>query len=465
MLDYKEFIRNKSQLGKMSGFDPISIPDCLFDFQKHLVDWSLRKGRAAIFADTGLGKSLMQLTWADNVVRRTNKPVLLLTPLAVGQQTEAEAHKFGIEAARSRDGMVPSGARIIITNYENLKHFNWQHFDGVVCDESSILKNFEGAYKAQITEFMRLVPYRLLCTATAAPNDFIELGTSSECLGEMGYMDMLGRFFKNDQNSLHPSSGRGRFECGLQTQNKWRFRGHSVVDFWRWVCSWARAIRKPSDLGFDDSRFFLPEMTMIEHPIMPREARPGYLFSIPAKGLKEQNAERKHTIRERCEKAAQLVADTGESAVCWCELDKEGEVLRKSISGAVEVHGKMADEEKEEKLVAFARGEFRVLVTKKKIAGFGLNWQHCAHQTHFPTNSYEQFYQATKRSHRFGQKRPVRIDIVTSEGSAGELANLKRKGAQADLMFSKLVELMNDQLSINKETIYTKKAEAPKWLK
>lgn len=466
-MNYSEFIQSKRQLDSNSGFEPLWMPDCLFDFQKALVDWAIRKGRAAIFADTGLGKSLMQLVWADNVVRHTNKPVLLLTPLAVGQQTSKEGDKFGVDCVRSHDGKLDGKARVVIANYERLHYFNTNDFDGVVCDESSILKNFDGARKAEITEFMRTRPYRLLCTATAAPNDFIELGTSSECLGELGYMDMLGRFFKNDQNSLHPTSGRGRFESGLMTQNKWRFRGHSFNDFWRWVCSWARAIRKPSDLGFDDSRFILPPLTMKEHQVEPEAPRPGFIFSLPAKGLKEQRAEQRHTVRERCDRAAELVVDSGKPAICWCHLNDEGDLLEKltSTNGeTVQVSGSDSDEEKEEKILAFISGEARVIVSKPKIMGFGLNFQHCAHQTFFPSHSYEQFYQGVRRSWRFGQKSPVHIDIITSEGEQCVLENLKRKGDQADVMFSKLVELMNDQLKIQKSTEFTQKVEIPKWL-
>ena len=255
MSRYSDFIRKKSQLGGNYGFAPLVMPKFLFDFQSHLVEWALVKGRAAIFADCGMGKTPMQLVWAENVVRKENKPVLIIAPLAVSQQTVEEAIKFDIEALRSMTGIV-QGARILVTNYERLHYFDPHDFAGVVCDESSIIKNFDGARKGEITEFMKKVRYRLLCTATAAPNDYIELGTSSEA-GYLGYMDMLNTIFKNDEDSLHPMS----------MGSKWRFKSHAQQDFWRWMASWARACRKPSDLGFDDRTFVLPELRESERAV------------------------------------------------------------------------------------------------------------------------------------------------------------------------------------------------------
>lgn len=460
-MNYAEFLKNKEQLGGFSGFNPPWIPDCLFDFQKSLVDWAIRKGRAALFEDTGLGKTLQQLVWAENVVRKTNGRVLLLTPIAVGAQTETEAARFGIEAQRSNK----PGARITIANYERLHQFDANDFTGVVCDESSILKNFDGTRKRQITEFMRLRPYRLLCTATAAPNDYIELGTSSEALGELGYVDMLKTFFKSSDNK-NAQGGSNGFNRRDPFGGKFRFRGHSADSFWRWVCSWARAIRKPSDIGGDDSRYILPPLVMEEHAVKVAQPRPGFLFALPATGLKEQRAETRHTLTERCAYVAGLVANTKRPAVCWCNLNDEGDLLTNllSDSGAVQVSGGDSEDEKEEKLIAFAAGQIRVLVTKPKIAGFGLNWQHCAHQTFFPSHSYEQFYQGVRRCHRFGQKSSVKIDVVTSDGEVGVLDNLKRKSAAADAMFARLVALMNNHLSIQKTNPFVATSEKPSWM-
>jgi hypothetical protein len=449
---YERFIHRKSQIGGMFGFEPLFMPDFLFDFQRALVEWAARRGKAAIFADCGLGKTPMQLVWAENVVRKTNQPVLILTPLAVGQQTVREAAKFGIEATRCVDGKLPGDARVIIANYERLHYFDPQDFAGVVCDESSILKDFDGKTRTAITEFMRTRPYRLLCTATAAPNDYDELGTSSEAVGEMGFQDMRTMFFRP---AKHKGLGWGR--------TKFELRAHATRDFWRWVVSWARAIRKPSDLGFDDDRFELPPLHTAEHVITASRRRSGMLIDLPAITLEEQREERRRTLPERCERVAELVA-TGKPAVAWCHLNDEGDLLETLIPGAVQVSGADKDEAKEEAFEAFAAGQIRVLVTKPTIAGFGLNWQHCAHQTFFPSHSFEQWYQAVRRCLRFGQANPVTVDIVTSEGEAGVLANLQRKAAAAEVMFASLVGLMNDQLSIDRGTTYTTKELCPSWL-
>lgn len=460
---YDEFLRQKSHHGADEGFDPNWLPDYLFDFQHALVGWAIRRGRCAIFADCGLGKTPMQLVWAENIVRHTNRPVLIGTPLAVSHQVVREAEKFGIECQRVTDGKV-SGARIIVTNYERLHLFNSADFAGMVCDESSILKNFDGQRRGVITEFMRPLPYRLLCTATAAPNDYIELGTSSEALGVLGHMDMLGRFFKNDQNSLHPTSGLGRHERGMHIEtNKWRFKRHAEQPFWRFVCSWARAIRRPSDLGFDDGRLILPPLDEVQHVVESRSKADGMLFAMPAVGLKEERDERRRTITERCEKVAELTASTDQSLV-WCHLNPEGDLLAKLIPDAEQVSGADSDDRKEELLTAFAAGELRVLVTKPKIGAWGLNLQRCAHVTFFPSHSYEQYYQGVRRCWRFGQTRPVRVDVIATDGERSVLANLQRKAQAADRMFSSLVAHMNEAMSIEDQPIYNKQAEVPQWL-
>lgn len=455
MEPYAEFIQRKSQLDSYSGFDPVWMPDFLYNFQGSLTEWAIRKGKVALFEDCGLGKTPQQLVWAENVVRKTNKPTLILTPLAVSLQTVREAEKFGIEAKRSSDGTLP--AKITVTNYERLHHFNPDDFIGVVCDESSILKSFDGATRKAITEFMRKVPYRLLATATAAPNDYIELGTSSEALGELGFMDMLNRFFKNDNNN----SAMGRMYGDAV---KWRFKGHAERPFWRWVASWARAIRKPSDLGFDNGAFNLPPLIENEHVV--KASRPlTTLFEEEAQGLREQREERRATLKQRCERVAELVSGTGRPALVWCHLNDEGDLLEKLIDDGIQVSGKDHDDAKEEKFLGFISGQIRVLVTKPKIGAWGLNLQHCSHITFFPSHSYEQYYQGVRRCWRFGQQNPVVVDVITTLGERAVMKNLLRKAQAADRMFSVLVEYMNEAMNINRQQIqFTQKEAIPAWL-
>lgn len=458
-MTYEDYLSNKRNIDGNYGFDPIFMPSMAFDFQRALVEWSVRKGRGGVFADCGLGKSLIELTFAQNIVEKTNGKVLFLTPIAVGTQMEKEAVKFGIEAKRSRDGKIHGN--ITITNYEQLDKFDPADFEGIVCDESSILKNYSGATKQAITIFARKIKYRLLATATAAPNDFIELGTSSEALGYLGYMDMLSKFFINDQNNC-ATNRRGRFTT---EETKWRLKGHAHTAFWRWVCSWARAARKPSDLGFSNDGYVLPEL--IENPIELKdlESKPdGFLFSIPANGLKEQRDERRATIKDRCERAAKIALDDDDYAVLWCNLNDEGDLLEKIIPGSVQVSGRDSEESKEEKLVAFTNGEIKKLITKPKIGAWGLNWQHCNHAIFFPTHSYEQKYQAIRRFWRFGQKRSVIIDEIFTEGDANMIKNLRRKEAQASDMFDMLVKYMHDSMGVSGDREFWTNMEVPKWL-
>ena len=461
---YDEFLTDKSQFGANDGFEPSFIPDFLFDFQRHLTEWAVRKGRGAILADCGLGKGPMQLVWAQNCATKTGKPTLILTPLAVSRQIVEEGERFGIEAVRS-SGEFPKSARIIATNYERLHHFSPSDFGAVVADESSILKNFDGKRKSQITEFMRTVPYRLLCTATAAPNDYIELGTSSEALGYMGYMDMLGRFFKNDQNTIRPSAylQRGTNFDAAREKVKWRFKGHAEIPFWRWVCSWARACRRPSDLGFDDSRFTLPDLIEREHIVETRTIAPGKLFATAAVGLKEEREERRRTINERCEMAASLV-EHSDQAMVWCHLNDEGDLLERLIPDAVQVSGKDSDDEKEEKLISFAHGQSRVLIIKPKIGAWGMNLQNCNRVVTFASHSFEQYYQSVRRCWRFGQTRPVTVDLIATEGERGVADNMKRKSAAADRMFSELTKHMGEAMRIEGGLKFERKGKVPSWL-
>lgn len=456
---YASFIERKRHLAGRAGFTPVFMPDFLFPFQRSLVEWSTLQGRSATFADCGLGKSIMELVWAENIVRRTNRPVLLLAPLSVSHQFIREAEKFGIECTRSADGSVGRSARVIVTNYERLHHFDCNDFAGVVCDESSILKSFDGRRRSDVTNFMRRMQYRLLATATAAPNDHVELGTSSEALGDLGHMDMLARFFKNDTKTIHIHGSK----IGDFTAARWRFKPHAQDHFWRWVCSWARACRRPSDLGFDDAGFVLPPLRTREVVVKAASTAAHLLFEMPAETLQEQREEQRRTITERCEAAAACL--TGDRpGVGWCQLNAEGDLLEKLIPGAVQVSGSDSDERKEEAFAGFERGDVRVIVTKPSIGGFGLNWQHCSRMTFFPSHSFEQFYQAVRRCWRFGQKKQVEVNVVTTEGGAGVLDNLNRKARQADEMFQHMVALMNDPKYIGASQYGHEQEEIPAWL-
>ena len=456
-MGYQDFIKRKSQIETNAGFPPVWMPDFLFDFQRHLVEWSIRKGRAALFADCGLGKTPMQLVWAENVVRKTNGRVLVLTPLAVAHQTVREAEKFGIEAVYSREGK--NLGKITVANYERLHYFDAKDFVACVCDESSMLKAIQGKRRRIVTEFMKKMDYRLLCTATAAPNDYIELGTHSEALGNLGQIDMLNTFFKSSDDAQHVWNKAGDF----WTKHKWLFKAHGEEAFWKWVCTWAMAIQKPSDMGFPDNNFHLPPLQVYQHVVDCPSAFEGELFPRVAVTLSEQRQERRLTMTERCERVADLV-DHSEPAIAWCHLNPEGDMLEEIIPDAKQVRGATTDEEKEELLKAFSDGELRVMVTKPTIAGFGLNWQHCSHMTFFPSHSFEQYYQGVRRCWRFGQTNPVKVDIITTPGEAGVTANLNRKAEQAAKLFDRVVSLMSDASHSNNVPIFNHKEEVPSWL-
>jgi len=454
---YKIFLETKQQRANNTGFDVSEscLPDILYDFQKALVIWALKKGRSAIFADCGLGKTFMQLAWADQIIRKTNKRIIILTPLAVSFQTLQEAEKLGIEAVIRRKG-ISSQDHLVITNYERLHYFDRNDFNGVICDESSILKNYDGQTRKAITTFMQKMPYRLLCTATAAPNDYIELGTSSEALGEMGFADMLSMFFKKTEKTL---SRKDEHRAGI-----YRFRGHAKKHFWHWVCSWARALRKPSDLGFCDNQFKLPPLLIKQHLVSNNHIPEDMLFHLPAINLHDQRRELRQTLNERCELAAELIMKHDAPAIAWCHLNDEGHLLERLIPGGVEVEGKDSNEYKEDVFLAFLRKDIRVLISKPTIAGFGLNLQHCSHQTFFPSHSYEQYYQSVRRCWRFGQKKDVVVDLISTEGQRKVITNLKRKAEAADKMFQYLVKLMMEGMRIDSKNEYTRTVRLPIWL-
>jgi len=451
-MDYNEFLEQKKQYSGMQGFQYNFMPDNAFEFQKILIDYHLMKGKSACFADTGLGKTLIFLTFAENIVKHTNKNVLILTPLAVSTQTISEGEKFGIEVKRSRDGK-PKG-KITVTNYQQLNKFDSNDFVACILDESGILKNFEGQFKKDIIRFMNKMSYRLLCTATPSPNDFTELGNSSEALGELKYMDMLSQFFRDTSNDKNPQ---------WSTPN-WILKQHAVHDFWRWVVSWARAIRRPSDLGCDDSTHVLTKLIETEHVLESKTLLEGYLFPFKYESLKDQREERKKTLEQRAEKVLELV-NHHELSTIWADYNYETDYLEKFIPNAVQISGQDEDDEKEEKFNAFLKGEIKRIIIKPKIGAWGLNWQHCNHAIVFPNHSYEQYYQLVRRLHRFGQKRDVFVDIVTTEGEGRVFDNIKRKAADAEKMFSMLVSFMNNELKINKQENFNKKMELPTWLK
>jgi len=443
-MEYKEFLESKRHSIGEFGFDANFIPNIAFDFQKHVIEKAVRKGRIAIFADTGLGKTLIQLSIAQNVVNQTNKKVLILTPLAVAFQFILEAENIGIDDVEySKDGKHTK--KIVVCNYERLHYFDSSDFECVILDESSILKNFDGKIKNSITSFIKKVPYRFLSTATPSPNDFIELGTSSEALGYMGYMDMLGKFFKNNQNSVD-STNRNIGE-------KFYLKPHAEKDFFAWVNQWSIMAKMPSDLGFSNERYQLPELITNRHIVKNQSLisvdGQVQMFTPIAKSMTEVRHEQKQTEEKRCEKAIEL-AD-GKTSVYWCNTNNESAILKGLDSEAVEIIGSQSIDKKEEILRAFADGEIKRLITKAKMTGMGLNWQHCNHSVFFPTWSYEQYYQAVRRFWRFGQNKPVTIDMVISDGQTRVLEALQQKTQKAIELHKKLTENVNRSFTDNKK--------------
>ena len=435
-MNYSEFVQNKKHSIGNFGFEANYIPEMAFDFQRHIIEKAIQKGRMAIFADTGLGKTLIQLSIAKNIVEHTNKKVLILTPLAVAFQFLLEAEKLGIDDIEySKDGKHTK--KIVVCNYERLHYFDSNDFEGVILDESSILKNFDGQIKNQVNTFIKKIPYRYCSTATPSPNDFIELGTTSEALGYMGYMDMLGKFFKNNQNSVD-SNNRNIGE-------KFYLKPHAENDFFAWVNQWAMMVKMPSDLGFSNDRYILPDLIVNKH-IVENKSQISVdgqmqMFNIVAKNFNEIRHEQKETETVRCEKAIELAA--GKTSVYWCNTNNESKLLREMDSNAVEIIGSQSIERKEEILLAFANGEIERLITKAKMTSMGLNWQHCNHSVFFPTFSYEQYYQAIRRFWRFGQTKDVTIDMVISDGQTRVVEALQQKTEKAIQLHENLTRNVN----------------------
>lgn len=423
--EYRAFLERKRLDDPMTGLQSIPpLNQMLFPFQRDIVSWALRRGRAAIFADCGLGKTPIQLEWA----RHVPGDVLILAPLAVAGQTVREGEKFGIEVRQARrQADVRSG--ITVANYEMLDHFEPDAFSGIVLDESSILKAYDGKTRTRIIEAFTRTPFKLACTATPAPNDFMELGNHAEFLGSMTRVEMLSMFFVHD---------------GGETQ-QWRLKGHAQPEFWRWVCSWAVMLRKPSDLGYSDDGFTLPELVMHQVTVKVEEPTQGFLFPVEASSLQERLQARRDTIEDRVADCAAIVNATKDPFLVWCNLNAESEAVAKAIPGAVEVSGSDSNEAKEAAMLGFSSGAIRVLVTKPSIAGWGMNWQHCHNEAFVGlSDSYEQFYQAVRRCWRFGQTKPVNVYVITAETEGAVVANIKRKERDAMDMAEKMVEHMQE---------------------
>ena len=441
-MNYQEFLAKKTHATGSYGFETIWMPESAFDFQENIINKAIRKGRIGMFADTGLGKTLMQIVIAENIIRHTNKRVLILTPLAVAFQFIDEATRIGVDdIAHSKDGSLTK--KITVCNYERLHLLNPEDFVCVMLDESSILKNFAGKIRDQIVAFIKQVPYRFLSTATPSPNDFIELGNSSEALGYMGYMDMLSKFFKSNQGSAD-SNNRNIGE-------KFYLKPHAERDFFAWVNQWSVMVKKPSDLGFSDAGYELPALHTKKHIVNNSNTwcleGQESLFAMPARTMTEVREEQKLTVKERCEEAVKLAI--GKTSVYWCNLNEESSLLSTLDSDAVEIIGGMSIDKKEDILVAFARGEIKRLITKARMTSMGLNWQHCNHTVFFPTWSYEQYYQAIRRFWRFGQKSEVVCDMVISEGQERVLEALEQKTQKAIELYGNLVAAANRDFSFS----------------
>lgn len=455
--NYLDFLAGKRHTLGNHGFDPVWMPDGAFDFQKSIITRAMQKGRIGIFADTGLGKTLIQVAIAENVVRKTNGRVLILTPLAVAFQFIDEAARIGIDdIAHSKDGTITK--KITVCNYERLHLLNPEDFQCVMLDESSILKNFAGKTRDQIVAFIKRVPYRFLSTATPSPNDFIELGNSSEALGYMGYMDMLSKFFKSNQGSAD-SNNRNIGE-------KFYLKPHAERDFFAWVNQWSVMVKRPSDLGFSNEGYDLPALHVKKHMVKNERTwcvdGQDALFAMPAQSMPEVREEQKLTVKERCEQAVKLAS--GKTSVYWCNLNEESSLLKTLDRSAVEIIGGMSIEQKEEILVAFAKGKIDRLITKAKMTSMGLNWQHCDHTVFFPTWSYEQYYQAIRRFWRFGQKREVTCEMVISEGQERVIEALDQKMKKAIQLHENLVEAANRDFSF-KAKEFNQSIQIPEFLK
>lgn len=456
---YEQYLQDKFPVTPPAGFEPGPLPEKLFHYQHDMVQWACRRGRAALFADTGLGKSFCQLSWADQVVKHTGRHVLVLCPLAVAAQTIEEGRKLGVTATRIREAAdVPSEPGVVVCNYDMLHALDTSIFAGVVLDESSCIKSFSGITKRQIFEAFKGTQYKLCCTATPAPNDHMELGQHCEFLGVLSSHEMLTRYFINDTSQF----------------GTYRLKKHSVDLFWDWVCQWARCVGKPSDLGYSDDGFILPELTFNKHSIsvdVSSGADDGHLFRMPEMSATSIHKEKRATVEARAEGVAALVrAEPEESWIVWCDTDYEADALTRLIPEATEIRGSDSIKAKEAAVAGFASGEIRVLISKSSIFGFGLNWQHCARVAFVgATYSYEQFYQAIRRCWRFGQRRPVQAHMMVAVTEDDIWTVLQRKAAEHESMKSNMfAAARRAQLASTHTTVQynpTHKARLPAWIR
>jgi len=433
-MEYDDFVKGKRRSEVATGHAPSDLNEHLFDFQHAIVSWAVRRGRAAIFADTGLGKTLMQLSWADEVSRFTNGIVVILAPLAVSEQTIEQGKTFGIEVTRIPHGESPNAPGIWITNYERIGALNFAELHGIVLDESSILKSHNGKTRTAIIESCQSIPYRLSCTATPSPNDFDELGNQCEFLGVMTRTEMLATYFINDAGDT----------------GTWILKGWGQSRFWEWMGSWSVVLRSPADIGFDGSRYDLPKLQYHEH-VVETDVVGDELFSRPAMGLAERRKAQRDSIESRCKALAEIVnAEPDEPWLIWCHLNDEADLIESLLSDCINVQGSDSPEVKTKNMMAFTHGDLRVLCSKPKICGYGMNWQHCARMAFVGLDdSFEKFYQAVRRCYRFGQKREVQVHIFTAENEGQILQNIKRKELQHHEMSANMIEHMKDIM--NKE--------------
>ena len=454
-MKYETFLRHKEITVPFSGIeiDQADISPKLFDFQRDIVLWALKKGKAAIFAGTGLGKTLMQLEWAKHI----GGTVLILAPLAVSKQTISEGEKFGIAVKHclSQEDLIDGG--INITNYERMDRFDFSKLRGIVLDESSILKAQTGKIRSQLIEYCRQIPYRLACTASPAPNDLMELCNHSEFLGVMSSNEMLATFFVHDGGDT----------------SKWRLKRHAVHDFWRWVASWSVMLTNPQDLGYDGTRYNLPPLRIAQNTVHT-EKQPESLFAVEALTLQERQQARRDSVQDRARACAEIVnADTDQWLV-WCNLNSEADALKALIPGAVEINGSDKLDVKEQAAVDFAAGRIRVLISKPLIFGMGLNFQRC-HKMAFVglSDSFEQYYQSVRRCWRFGQENPVDVRIITADTEGAVVENIQRKERQFEEMLRGMIAVTQNitKDNIKATTRQTKTyepqehMELPKWLK